>query len=69
MFDFQDVTFSHSAWLITGSASSDFNFDEEVASHRLTLKVESHEGAVKVRVMKAIEFVDRHATPSVDCCH
>ncbi|HWC16251.1 MAG TPA: NAD(P)/FAD-dependent oxidoreductase [Terriglobales bacterium] len=37
----QDLTFSRGARLITGAASSDFNFDEEVASTKPPAKVES----------------------------
>jgi len=44
----QDLTFSRGARLITGSASSDFNFDQEIASQKLTPKVTRDEVSVKV---------------------
>lgn len=43
----QDLTFSRGARLITGSAYSDFNFDKEIASQKLTPKVASDEVTVK----------------------
>jgi NADH:ubiquinone reductase (H+-translocating) len=43
----QDLTFSRGARLITGSAYSDFNFDQEIASQKLTPKAASDEVTVK----------------------